>query len=106
MALSDLDSDDSDGARSVMSAASDSQALPSPLSNPDVSYKLTNGKYDSLDDLLDDLYDYAAKAGFAVYKMRSNNYVKGFGATRVDLGCLKGKIRPFEAHSRKTLTTK
>ena len=80
--------------------------MPSPLSNPDVSYKLTNGKYDSLDDLLDDLHDYAVKAGFTVYKIRSNNYVKGFSATRVNLGYLKGKIQPFKAYSRKTLTTK
>ena len=94
MVLSDLDSDDSDGAHIVISATN-SQALPPPLSNPNASHKLTSGKYDSLDDLLNDLYNHAAKAGFAVYKIRSNNYVKGFGATRVNLGYLKGKIRPL-----------
>ena len=106
MALSDLDSDDSDGARSVASAASDAQALPAPLSNPDASHKLTNGSYDSLDDLLDDLHDYGAMAGFAVYKIRASNYIKGFGASRVDLGCQKGKIQASRAHSRNTSTTK
>ena len=54
MALSDLDSDNSNVARSAV------QELPAPLSNPDTSHKLTSGEYDSLDDLLDNLYDYGA----------------------------------------------
>ena len=45
MALTDLDSDDSD------SAHSNAQALPVPLSNPDASHRLTSGEYDCLEGL-------------------------------------------------------
>jgi hypothetical protein len=106
MALSELDSDAHSDAHSDTSARGDAQALPAPLSNPGTSHKLTNSQYDCLDDLLDDLHDHGAKAGFAVYKMRSNNYIKDFGPSRVDLGCYKGKIQPSRAHSRNTSTVK
>ena len=52
-----------------------------PLSNPDAHHKHTSGEYKYLDDLLDDLHNYRVSAGFSVYKIRSVNYVKGFGAT-------------------------
>ena len=106
MALSDVDSSDSDDAHSDTHGGARSQESPAPLSNPDASHKLTNNQYDYLDDLLDDLDDYGDSASFAVYKIRSVNYVKGFGTTRVDLGRYKGKIRTFKAYSRNTWTTK
>ena len=79
---------------------------PPPLSNPAASHKLTNGQYNSFNDLFDDLQDHVAKVGFTVYKIRSCNYIAGFGAIRYDLGCYKGKIRASDAYSRETLTTK
>ena len=81
--LSNLDSDNSDGAGSVVSAHSDAheETLPVRLSNPDAHHKHTSGEYKYLDDLLDDLHNYRVSAGFSVYKIRSVNYVKGFGAT-------------------------
>ena len=112
MVLPDLDSDDSDGARSVLSVHSHAhddtraQALPAPLSNPDASHKLTSGEYDCLDDLLEDLHEHGVTAGFSVCKIRSNNYVKGFGPTRVDIGCGHGKMRAPRGQSRNTSTTK
>jgi hypothetical protein len=66
---------------------------PAPLSNPPPDHKLTSFHYDSLDDLTDDLHEWAAQALFGVYKMRTLNVVKDFGATRVDFGCLKGPAR-------------
>ena len=97
MALSDSDSDARSDLRSDSSdsdVASDAQPPRVLLSNPNPSYKLSTNRYNSLDDLLDDLHKYGAAAGFSVCKIRANNYVKDFRPTRIDLGCTKGKIRP------------
>ena len=83
---------------------SDSEA-PQPLSDPSTDHELSH-TFDSLTDLMEVLEDFGRIAGFGVYKMRSANYRHGFGPTRVDLGCLRGKIRPSKAHSRNTSTTK
>ena len=72
---------------------------PPPLSNPTASYKLTNGQYNSFNDLFNDLQDHVAKVGFTIYKIRSYNYIAGFSATRYNLGCYKGKIRTSNAYS-------
>lgn len=95
MAPPDIDSDASN-------AHSDSDVprdAPAPLSNPDANHRPSHGQYDTLDDLLDDLHDYATLAGFAIHKKRSKNYVKGFRATRVDIGCYKGKVQASRADS-------
>jgi len=52
-----------------------------------------------------ELEAFDATAGFGVYKIRSTNHINGV-PTRVDFGCKRGKIRPSEAHSRQTSTTK
>ncbi|KAK3350239.1 hypothetical protein B0T25DRAFT_550132 [Lasiosphaeria hispida] len=53
-----------------------------------------------------DLREYCARAQFVIYKVRSNNYIKEFGPTRVDIACARGKIRPPKGFSRSTTTTK
>ncbi|KAK3379088.1 hypothetical protein B0T24DRAFT_503486, partial [Lasiosphaeria ovina] len=44
--------------------------------------------------------------GFGVLKLRSNNYTKDFGPTRIDLACTRNKVQPSEAHLRQTSTKK
>ena len=82
----------------------DSEA-PQPLSDPSTDHELSH-TFNSLVDLMEALEDFGPLPGFSVYKMRSANYRQGFGPTMVGLGCLRGKIRPSEAHSRSTSTTK
>lgn len=78
-----------------------------PLSNPQADHKLLTHQYDSLDELVDDLHEWAAQALFGIRKQRSLNPVKDFGYTRVDFCCVKDKIRPSESIAgRKSSTTK
>ena len=77
-----------------------------PFSNPPANHALLASKYDSLEALMEDLHEFCASARFSVIKQRSNNYVKGFGPTRVDLICARGMIRKQEALSRDTSTAK
>ena len=80
---------------------------PLPLSNPPASHRLLTHKYDNLADLMDELHEWAALAGFGVRKKRSNNYVKDFGPTRIDISCARDAICVSNAHgSRQTSTTK
>jgi len=58
---------------------------PEPLSNPPQDHRLFTDLYDSLEDLIDELRDRAASAGFGICKQRSNNYIRGFGPTRIRL---------------------
>ena len=67
MALSDSDSDDHSDSCSDSDVASDVQPPQALLSNPDPSHKLLINRYDSLDDLLNDLYEYSAAANVADY---------------------------------------
>lgn len=62
---------------------SDTEAPPLLLSNPRPDHKLAS-QFDSLDNLVEAPEDFGRLTGFGVYKMRSNNYVKGFGLTRID----------------------
>ncbi|KAK3383927.1 hypothetical protein B0T24DRAFT_606826 [Lasiosphaeria ovina] len=61
---------------------------PPPLSNPPPGHKLFNTKYNTLDNLIDDLSEFAASATFFFFFFLSlrvcspNNYLKDFGATR------------------------
>ena len=55
---------------------------------------------------MEELQGWTNNEGFSVKKARSNNYIKDFGASRVDISCLQDKIRPSEAHSRATKTIK
>jgi hypothetical protein len=81
-------------------------AAVAPLSNPPPGHKLLTYQYDSYDALQEDLDDFCASAGFAVVIARSQNKVKGFGYTRFDLVCSKGKGRKPRGHSRHSSTTK
>jgi hypothetical protein len=78
------------------------QPLPPP--NPPHNHILWHD-HSSLASLVGELNSFAEAAGFAVYKIRSYNYVNGL-PTRVDFGCKRGKIRPSEAYLRRTSTTK
>ena len=78
-----------------------------PLSNPPPTHKLLTHHYDSLDELVEDLHDWGAQALFGIRKLRANNVLKDFGYTRVDLCCLRDKIRPTKAVTgRASSTTK
>jgi hypothetical protein len=56
---------------------------------------------------MEELYEWAAQAGFGIYKRRSANYLKDFGPTRIDISCARDAIRTSRAHgSRQTSTTK
>jgi hypothetical protein len=77
-----------------------------PFSNPPQGHTLLTYKYASLAELMIDLQEYCAQAGFSVIKLRSDNKIKDFGYSRVTIGCSRGKIRPSKAHSRKTSTSK
>jgi len=77
-----------------------------PLSAPPKGHKLLVHKYDSFEELMEELQAFAASAQFRVVKIRSINRVEGFGYTRYDLGCHKGKIRKSKAVSRNTSTSK
>jgi hypothetical protein len=80
---------------------------PLPLSNPPASHRLHTHKYDHLDQLMEELHEWAAQAGFGIRKKRSANYVKDFGRTRIDISCARDAIRVSRAHgSRQTSTTK
>ncbi|KAK3363947.1 hypothetical protein B0T25DRAFT_627895, partial [Lasiosphaeria hispida] len=105
--FSDSHDDNDSGAsdsESDASGASDSE-VPEPLSNPPPSHRLFTHQYDSFDDLFSELNAWAAAAGFQIRKLRSNNYVKGFGASRIDIGCRQDKIRKSRAISHPTTTT-
>jgi len=77
-----------------------------PFLNPPVNYALLASKYDSLEALMEDLHEFCTSARFSVIKQRSNNYVKGFRPTRVNLICARGMIWKQEAFSRNTSTVK
>ena len=77
-----------------------------PFSNPPPGHRLLTHGYNSFEDLVAELNDYYAQARFSVIKLRSVNLVKGFGYSRVDFGCARGKIRRSEAHSRRISTVK
>ena len=62
----------------------ESDIQPSPLANPPATHKLNTHKYDSYDDLIDDLHDYAAQAGFS--ESVGNNGNGNRVATRVATG--------------------
>ena len=80
---------------------------PLPLSNPPTSHRLLTYKYDNLADLMDDLHEWAALAGFSIRKKRSNNYVKDFRPTRIDISCARDALCASEAYgSCQTSTTK
>jgi hypothetical protein len=76
-----------------------------PLSNPLPSYKLLAYKYNSLDKLTNDLYNWAAQALFDIRKLRVNNKVEGFGYTRIDFYYLKDKVRPSRAITKRISST-
>ncbi|KAK0713639.1 hypothetical protein B0T26DRAFT_804373 [Lasiosphaeria miniovina] len=76
----------------------DEQVDRAPRPLPD--HKLWSHKYDTIDQLMNDLQACAISVGFFIKKMRSNNHVKDFGATRVDISCLQNKTRPSEAFSQ------
>ncbi|KAK0713181.1 hypothetical protein B0T26DRAFT_677548 [Lasiosphaeria miniovina] len=76
------------------------------LSAPPPDHKLLNHQYDSLDDLIEYLHDFAASAGFDIRKLRSSNIVKDFGPTYVAICCLRDKVRESIAHSRQVSTNK
>jgi len=92
---------DGDGA-----SVSDSEPPLPRLSNPPAGHPLFTTQYDTFDELMEDLNDYAARAYFLVIKRSSSNRVEGFGYTRVELACQRGKVRAFEAHSRSVSTSK
>ena len=79
---------------------------PSPLLNPPPSHKLQTHKYDSFDDLIDDLHEYTAQAGFSIRILRLSNKHKDLGYTRYDIACSLDKIRPSKEHSRTASTAK
>jgi hypothetical protein len=58
-----------------------------PLANPPPDHKLLTHLYDSLDELVHELQEWAAQALFGIRRQRSLNPVKDFGYTRVDF-CL------------------
>ena len=76
-----------------------------PLSNPPPEHPLLNRLYDSLDELVSDLHEWGAQALFGIRKQRSLNYVKDFGYTRVDFCCLRDKIRPTKAFTKRHSST-
>jgi hypothetical protein len=84
---------------------SDPEDAPEPLANPPPYHKLLTYHYDTLNDLADDLHDWAAQALFGVRKARSANPIKGFGYSRIDFVCMKDKIRPTESITRKATST-
>ena len=55
---------------------------------------------------MEDLHKFYTSTRFSVIKQRSNNYVKGFKPTRVNLIYAKGMIWKQEALSRNTNTVK
>ena len=80
---------------------------PEPLSNPPQDHRLFTDLYDSLEDLIDELRYWAASAGFGICKQRSNNYIRGFGPTRIDITCDRGSMRLSRSYgSRQTSTSK
>ena len=81
---------------------------PPPYLNPPKGYKLFTYKYTSLDDIIEDLYEFAYSVPFNVVKKRPSNYLKkdGFSLTRYDIECNKGPVRKLEVYSRQTLTAK
>ncbi len=79
---------------------------PPPLSNPRPDHKLLTHQYDSLAALKEDLGDFSALVQFSYIRLRGSNHLKDFGPTRVDFGCLQGKIRKSIARSRSSITNK
>jgi len=81
---------------------------PPPYSNPPEGYKLFTYEYTSLDDIMEDLYEFAYSVRFSVIKKQPSNYLKkdGFSLTRYNIECNKGPIRKPEVYSRQTLTAK
>lgn len=76
-----------------------------PLTNPPPDHKLLTHLYDTFDELVDDLHEWAAQALFGIRKQRSINKVKDFGYTRVDFCCLRDKIRPSKALTKRQSST-
>lgn len=76
-----------------------------PLSNPPLDHPLVTQQYDSLDALVEDLHEWGAQALFGIRRLCANNYVKGFGYTRVDFCCSRDKIRPCESFTRRQSST-
>lgn len=90
-----------------LDAASDSDGeVTQPLANPAFDHELLAGQFETLSALEDELYDYAARAGFSIYRLRSSNKLKEFGYTRVDYSCAQSKIQSSMAKSRSTSTIK
>ncbi|EAQ83084.1 predicted protein [Chaetomium globosum CBS 148.51] len=90
-----------------LDAASNSDGeVTQPLANPAPDHELLAGQFETLSALEDELYDYAARAGFSIYRLRSSNKLKEFGYTRVDYSCAQSKIQSSMAKSRSTSTIK
>jgi hypothetical protein len=77
-----------------------------PFSNPPPGHKLLITKYSTLNALMVDLHEFYALARFSVVKEQSNNYIKGFRPSRVNLNCAKGRLRKPKGHSHLTSTSK
>ncbi|KAK0644221.1 hypothetical protein B0T16DRAFT_460297 [Cercophora newfieldiana] len=73
------------------------------FSNPPPNHILLTTKFDTRDALMDALNKYCASAYFSIIIERSSNYIKNFGASRLDLACARGKIRKQTAHSRQVM---
>jgi hypothetical protein len=82
------------------------EPAPLPVTKPALDHRLLPHKYGTIEQFMEEFQAWANKEGFSVKKARSNNCIKNFGASQVDISCLQDKIRPSEAHSRKTETIK
>ena len=79
---------------------------PLPLTNPPRDHKLFTTLYDSFDELMADLNNWADKAKFGVRKLRGCNPVKDFGWSRYDIGCWRGTVRRDQGHGNRSTVTK
>lgn len=61
---------------------SDSGSDVQPLANPPPNHELLTRQYESRHDLEDALYDFTARAGYNIYRLRSSNKWKDFGYTQ------------------------
>jgi len=77
-----------------------------PFSNPPTGHAILTTKYNSLDNLIFVIYEFAATVYFTIVKSRSTNYIPGFGYLKINIVYQKGKIRPSEAYLKQTSTLK
>jgi hypothetical protein len=67
---------------------------------------LAGPPYTSFQELIDDINAWGKENGLAFVKSRSVNRVEGFGYTRFDIICDRGKQRASQATTRRTTTVK